>query len=88
MDYCGNDINLNSGHEHYGRGAGKRESAEECQKLCQETEGCSVFTYKTRIKECWLKSTDTGRSYSAGDISGKKFCDSEGMQLFCKVTII
>jgi hypothetical protein len=86
-DYYGNDINLNSDHENYGRGAGKRESVKDCQTLCQETKGCLVFTYKTGNKECWLKSTDNGRSNSAGDISGKKFCDSEGTQLHLETSL-
>ena len=82
FDYYGNDINAESGHKNYARGAGKCESAQECQRLCQETEECLVFTYKTGNKECWLKSTDSGRSYRVGDISGKNFCDREGMKIY------
>ena len=55
------------------------ESAEVCQLLCQIKKGCMTFTYKLSTKECWLKTTDSGRRVAAGSISGKKYCNGDGV---------
>ena len=49
---------------------GKKNTSSECQKLCQETDGCKVFNWYTD-KVCALKSTFTGKVVI---ISGKRNC--------------
>ena len=75
-DYAGNDINADPNDKDYGRDAGKRDSPEDCQRLCQDRQDCAFFTYKERNKECWLKTSDAGRHYQerSNAISGKKYC--------------
>ena len=42
--------------------------------MCQETEGCNVFTYRLDNKDCDLKTSDAGRETDVGAISGTKYC--------------
>ena len=67
------------GNDNYARGSGMRESAVDCQLLCQTTEGCMVFTYIPSKKECWLKSSPSGRTFRADSVSGNKYCTGEGV---------
>jgi len=50
-------------------------TVERCQKRCQETEGCVVFSWVTNW-HCWLKSADKGGEYSSDVISGPRTCSS------------
>ena len=74
MDFKGNDINDIETEENYGLGGGRRKSHTECQKLCQSTKGCNVFSYNSKYNACWLKSTESGKGYSKEAISGPKIC--------------
>ena len=78
VDYEGYDLNDDPNGGNYGAGDGMRDSTEECQRLCQITKGCALFTYKPAKKECWLKTNDTGRTLQDGVISGQKYCHNEG----------
>ena len=72
-DYEGNDINADPDDEDYGAGDGRRDSAEQCQLLCQSRPACDFFTYRPNERSCWLKTLGwTG--YQTGAISGTKFC--------------
>ena len=73
-DFYGNDINSRRNDKDYGAGAGRRDSASQCQALCQSRIGCNFFTYKMALKECWLKTSNSGSHYQSGAISGPKFC--------------
>ena len=76
-------MNGNNAHENHALGEGKRDSPEECQQLCQQTQGCVVFTFRPNNRECWLKHTKTGGRRSSGAISGDKYCEGkffEGLQ--------
>ena len=75
IGYPGNDLNSQPGNVNYALGEGRRDSAKECQQLCQQTQGCLFFTYRHASKECWLKSEDSGRSTQNGAISGKNYCE-------------
>ena len=70
-DYMGNDINADPDDKDYGA---RVESAVACQGLCQARRTCHFFTYNQGSGTCWLKKTDSGRTYSANGISGKRFC--------------
>ena len=37
-----------------------------------------MFTYRPISKQCWLKTTDEGRRFEGGSISGRKHCPSKG----------
>ena len=73
-DYEGNDINSDPNDKDYGAGAGRRNSARQCQILCQSRTECNFFTYRPSVRSCWLKNLDSGRRYETGAISGTKFC--------------
>ena len=56
-------------------------SPEDCQKLCQETNGCEAFTFregkkKGRIARCFLKDSKLGRKETGvtGATSGDRDC--------------
>ena len=34
------------------------DTPEDCQKLCEETDDCNVFTFRASEKGCWLKQID------------------------------
>ena len=78
--YPGNDMNGKKEHENYALGQGMRDNPEDCQHLCQQTEGCVAFTFKTKGREsggCWLKyskSEGIQLSPKKGAISGNKYC--------------
>ena len=50
-----------------------------CQKKCQQTQGCTFFTYQKSLKKCHLKSgqADSDRRTGKPDmISGPRYCKS------------
>ena len=49
-------------------------SAEDCAKECRRNIRCKFFTYHKIRKDCWLKTSDSGREPARGYISGKKNC--------------
>ena len=61
-------MSINSGHTDL------QDTAEECQLLCQQTNGCNVFTWDSERKWCWLKTGIAGSVELEGAISGPKFC--------------
>ena len=71
--YEGSDINADPSDEDYGAGDGRRDSAEQCQRLCQSRHACEFFTYRPNDRSCWLKTLGLTR-YQTGAISGNKFC--------------
>ena len=73
-DYVGNDINSDKNDDDYGSGAGKRDSLEQCRDLCKSRKRCNFFSYKKQSKECWLKTSDSGKRLASGTISGTTFC--------------
>jgi ATP-dependent protease ClpP protease subunit len=60
-DYPGNDIDRQKGM-----------SFEACVIACSEEETCSVFTYVTRRRECWLKNAEGSAEPREGLVSGVK----------------
>lgn len=70
----GNDLNANDDDPHYAQGPGQRHSAEECQQLCQEVQECNFFTYTAISKNCWLKTSSSGRRKHTQTTSGPKTC--------------
>ena len=61
---------------------GGLDSAEKCQKMCQITADCELFTYIVNKKECLLKKFDALLAWQIerkeGHISGSKFCNYGG----------
>ena len=49
------------------------DSAQDCQKYCQEYKECEVFTYFIGSKKCFIKSK-TGKKEASHAISGPKYC--------------
>ena len=84
MDYWGNDLCTKNTCE-------KKETPEECQELCQNTEDCVEFTWvgpnandwvKGR-KMCWLKNqTSPNPTSSEHRVSGPKYCGKRVLILF------
>ena len=72
IDYTGNDLNHRTTDKNYARGSGSRNSASECQTLCNETPECNFFTYNGG--HCFLKWSNSGRKQYSGAISGPKQC--------------
>ena len=64
-DYSGIDLNPNTG-----KTADKRDSADGCQALCNETPGCKYFVWNIAENACWLKSSLSGKYDSNAVISG------------------
>ena len=64
-----------------------RDSATDCLDLCEITQGCNVFTYNVANKICKLKTSDSGRIFSPGEISGRMGCYRTGIEscfiIFC-----
>ena len=77
IDLYGNDVNSDPNDKDYGYDSGRRDSASQCQSLCQSRKDCNFFTFKKGSKECWLKTSDFGRKFESGSISGPKFCGNE-----------
>ena len=66
QDYYANDLNA--------CGAIKK-SAEECQKLCQDTNSCVQFTWAKKTDKCCLKNAVNSNPVPLADhISGPKSC--------------
>ena len=61
-------MSINNGHDD------EKNSVEECQHLCQQTDGCNVFTWYSERKWCWLKSGIAASIELEGAISGPKQC--------------
>ena len=61
-------MSINNGHDD------ERNTVEECQHLCQQTDGCNVFTWYSERKWCWLKSGIAASIELQGAISGPKQC--------------
>jgi len=65
VDYYGHDLN-----PYTGRNEDRRETAEDCRKLCRSNPDCNYFTWKKQSEECWLKTSNKGSIYELGSISG------------------
>ena len=50
------------------------ERISKCQEDCKNQEGCKFFTYKDNT--CYLKTSDAGRRFKNGAISGVAPCES------------
>ena len=50
------------------------DSAQDCQKYCQEYKECEVFTYFLTSKKCFIKS-QAGKKEASHAISGPKYCE-------------
>ena len=74
IDYAGNDLNSNINDVDYARGSGRRNSTLGCQQLCQKRDACKTFTYHLNDQDCYLKTSNSGRTTVSGVISGKKYC--------------
>ena len=70
--YLSDDMAYNIGIEN---------SAEECQRHCQNTTGCNHFSYEKEPRRCRLKKTsdEYDVQYSKNTIAGPKYC---GMYFF------
>ena len=56
-----------------------KDSAEDCQKLCQEVDECNYFTWRKNTRYCWIKDKKTNKAKEIyGTVSGPKFCNYEG----------
>ena len=55
---------------------GIENSAEECQRHCQNTTGCNHFSYEKDPRRCRLKKTsdEYDVQYSKDTIAGPKYC--------------
>ena len=61
-------MSINNGHDD------EKNTAEECQHLCQQTDDCNVFTWDSERKWCWLKSGISSSIELEGAISGPNIC--------------
>ena len=43
-----------------------------CQLWCQTTASCKFFTYDLQLAQCYLKSSDAGRSFHSSCVSGPR----------------
>ena len=70
--YLSDDMAYNIGIEN---------SAEECQRHCQNTTGCNHFSYEKEPRRCRLKKTsdEYDVQYSKNTIAGPKHC---GMYIY------
>ena len=50
------------------------ESSSQCNELCKLASLCYFWGYDIQYKECWLKSSNSGRRHFPGRISGPKDC--------------
>ena len=53
-----------------------RDNPEECQQLCQQTEGCVAFTFTSK-GACWLKDFKSQGERKSGAFSGDKYCQGK-----------
>ena len=78
----GFDIDSNKDKNELKGKEGGLDSAEKCQKMCQITADCELFTYIVNKKECLLKKFDALLAWQIerkeGHISGSKFCNYGG----------
>ena len=56
----------------------KADSAQDCQAMCQDYEGCNYWTFDasyihTDDKRCWIKSSGTGPNTLINNQSGPKY---------------
>ena len=71
--YSGFSIQNNKDKNEY-----KRVSLEECQLLCQKTQGCIFFNFDSATDSCWLKwGLGIYIEGSSTDIFGPKNCPSK-----------
>ena len=78
FDYVGFDLPI-------GRNPRPEKSAQECQKSCQSTQGCTHWTYRTRGNgrrgqregNCWRKSSGRDRRANRNRISGEARCGAQ-----------
>merc|ERR1712168_1107750 len=69
-----------SGHNLYTTKGIKVGNMAGCASLCFEDSKCKFWTYNPRVKKCWMKTSDQGRSPSTkGSISGQKACGAQGV---------
>ena len=52
------------------------ELVSKCQEDCKNEVGCKFFTYNKKNKHCYLKTSDAGRRFKNGAISGIAPCHS------------
>ena len=71
-------MNAQPTDENYAIGSGRRDSVLECQRLCQTTKGCMVFSYQPSENNCWLKTSDSDKESKPDRVSGRKYCNLEG----------
>jgi hypothetical protein len=75
FDYVGADLPISNNPSN-------EKNAQECQKSCQNTQGCSHWSFKRprgrrrrrRETQCWRKSSGFSRQERRGQISGKARC--------------
>lgn len=78
FDYVGFDLPI-------GENPRPEASAQECQKSCQSTQGCTHWTYRTRGNgrrgqregNCWRKSSGRDRRANRNRISGQARCGAQ-----------
>merc|ERR1719381_96133 len=69
-----------SGHNLYTTKGIKVGNMAGCASLCFEDSKCKFWTYNPRVKKCWMKTSDQGRSPSTkGSVSGQKACGAQGV---------
>merc|ERR1719365_55796 len=69
-----------SGHNLYTTKGIKVGNMAGCASLCFDDSKCKFWTYNPRVKKCWMKTSDQGRSPSTeGSISGQKACGAQGV---------
>ena len=72
-------MSINNGHDD------EKNSAQECQHLCHQTDDCNVFTWDSKRKWCWLKSGISSSIEMEGAISGPKMC---GMSKYIRTFLV
>ena len=53
------------------------DSANACQRFCQQENRCNYFTYIIETGYCKLKATKSNRKVVYQTISGKKYCGTK-----------
>eukprot|EP00661_Eupelagonemidae_sp_cell13_P014983 gene14983-biopygen6630 len=79
FDFIGNDIPSQQPPYNQPRlgNSGSQTTAAECQSLCTAEPLCAFFTFNSNSNVdfgCWLKTSDAGRTASAGATSGPRSC--------------
>ena len=77
VEYVGNNLTSSDviGMD-YADISARSDTAEDCQKMCQEILSCSAFSWK-QDRGCWLKFGIGEKRKENATISGKKFCDDK-----------